>query len=202
MRVALCIALAPEGSEGRATQFLMKQFDTSREASGTAPITTMEAMRGAHAAMCEKHTRARLVKVLQSLSPADLQGIVADESSMGQRIRRQAKAWLRSDSLVHWVGVQNRKGLAPTGRVLWAHCHIPADPGAAGTNPPSELLPFKPLTRRQRQWLRRWTRRHRLLRGSFKQGPALPLDTMRKKAIAIAQKSGQAPHNMPTLLFP
>ena len=51
MQVALCIALAPKGGEGKATQFLMKQLDTSRESSGTAPRTVMEAMLGAHAAI-------------------------------------------------------------------------------------------------------------------------------------------------------
>ena len=195
MRVALCIVAHEHGGYEKAVQFLASHRvgasnnDEYPLAEGPANIS---GAAGLAVAMAER----RLKAVERSLSPSDMQGITEDPSSLGRTARRQAHEWLRNECLVHWVSRQNTKGLAVPGRALWEHREGPQVRGTSSSVLAGGPSIGGPLTKGQKQWLRRWTRRNHMHRGRFQQGPALPLEAMRRKDGTASTKNDQAPDEM------
>jgi hypothetical protein len=135
-------------------------------------------------------------RVVRSLSPACLEAFEADRTAGAMRRRRRAQGWLRSVRLVRWIGQVNAKGLAPTARSVLEQAGRPhaADP-AGGGGPVGSALRAT-----EKQWLRRWARRHGVVRGRFKQGPGLTLETLRGKALGrLEMWRGEAPKMGPVV---
>ena len=100
-----------------------------------------------------------------------------------------AQAWLRDNGLREWVYGQNKdKGVAPANEHVWKQNIAWLAKDDAGA-----LRPEQPPRWRRRQinqWVQRWASRSRVLRGTFKDGERLPLETLRAKAL------GQTPSNL------
>ena len=97
------------------------------------------------------------------------------------RHRAMAKAWLRDNGLRDWVQCQNKeKGVAPANEHVWKQNIDLVTQDGTGALRPDKSPRWK---RRQiNQWVLRWARRSRVLRGTFKDGERLPLKTLRAKA--------------------
>ena len=91
------------------------------------------------------------------------------------------KVWLRDNGLRDWVYGQNKgKGVTPANEHLWKENIVWVAKDDTGALRP-ENSPW--WTRGQiNPWILRWARRSRVLRGAFKDGDRLPLDTLRAKA--------------------
>ena len=96
---------------------------------------------------------------------------------------KRARSFTQEWRLHEWVLKQNEVGgQAPCGPQLWA-----AWRGlAAGASNVREGLIAAPhgISRRGKQWVRRWARRWRLLRGRPRPGPALTVEQLQAKVTA------------------
>ena len=93
--------------------------------------------------------------------------------------QHRAQSFRAEHRLREWVRRQNEKGLTPSGRATFE--------AYQRMQTPEEGAPREPSATRSRsyrssvQWIRRWYRRHGLIKGQFKAGSALSLKAMRDK---------------------
>ena len=94
----------------------------------------------------------------------------------------KAKAWLRDSGLRDWVHGQNKnKGVAPAKEDVWKQSIASFASDDAGAFRPGKRPWWK---RRQiNEWVLRLAHRSHVLRGAFKDGERLPLETLRAKAL-------------------
>ena len=93
-----------------------------------------------------------------------------------------AKAWLRDQGLRDWVHGQNKnKGVAPANEHLWKENMSWLDKDHTGALRPDRPAGWK--CRQVNQWILRWARRSRVLRGAFKDAECLPVKTLRAKVV-------------------
>ena len=124
----------------------------------------------------------QLREEVESLTDYTKALLVEPPTKRGKLALEEACKFLKEQRLFQWVRAQNRsKGLAPSYAALWrqwAHategefpdaCHDPV--GLARTG--------KTKAQRLRRWARRWI----VVRGCYKPGPRLELDSLRSKAI-------------------
>lgn len=136
------------------------------------------APEASRARMCEPCTVSEMSSA-NDASPDSGEGV---RGWSKERARNFAREW----RLHEWVLKQNETGgQAPCGPQLWA-----AWRGlAAGANNIPEGLVAAPhgMSRRGKQWVRRWARRWRLLRGRPRPGPALTVEQLRAKVTGRAR---------------
>ena len=103
----------------------------------------------------------------------------------GKMALAEACKFVREKRLFDWVRDQNsRTGLAPSYSALWRQWADETDsPDPDATRTRSAELPTvqKHRTQRMRRWARRWV----VIRGCYKPGPRLDLDTLRSKATCV-----------------
>ena len=94
----------------------------------------------------------------------------------------QANAWLRDHGLRDWVYGQNaNKGIAPANEHVWNENMAWLAKDVTGALRPERTPKWK---RRQiNQWVLRWATRSRVLRGAFKDGERLSVETLRAKVV-------------------
>ena len=117
LRVALCVALAVDGGKEKAVCFLVSESGQKLQPSSAHPCS-MIAEGQAAGEDWEDKARRRLSTLLQSLSPADLESIVQEDTAVGKRTRGQAEVWLRSQSMVDWVVFCGRRDRRTDQKVL------------------------------------------------------------------------------------
>ncbi len=110
---------------------------------------------------------------------------LTSESRTTQCRLLRAKAYVDGMALGNWVAEQNSKALAPSGpSVLDAHSSLAVSlPGAPL---PATTGGARAGRRVGKNWLQRWTRRHKLERGLFRFGSSLTQAEMRTKALLAA----------------
>ena len=101
---------------------------------------------------------------------------------LGIDIWQQLKVGCETNGLRDWVYRQNtEKGVAPAAEHVWTENMTWLAKDHTGALRPEKRPRWK---RRQRnQWVLRWAHRSRVLRGTFKNGERLPLETLRAKAV-------------------
>ena len=93
-----------------------------------------------------------------------------------------AKAWLRDNGLRDWVYSQNKnKGIAPANDLVWKQSIARLAKDDPGALRPEKRPRWK--RRQVNQWVLRWANRARVLRGAFKDGERLPLETLQAKVV-------------------
>lgn len=93
-----------------------------------------------------------------------------------------ATAWLRDAGLRDWVYNQNKdKGVAPANEHVWKQNMAWVARDVSGTLRPDKRPRWK--RRQVNQWVLRWAHRSRVLKGAFKDGERLPLETLRAKVL-------------------
>ena len=176
--MALDLLVTPAGGDLMAVRFL-RAWAAGRGVSPAGSSESRSAPAAVSAATCGPDAaEAQWRRVCQSLSPSHLAQLEADATPKAQRRRKRMQEWLRSAQLVDWISAQNRKGLAPTARSLLQH----RGQILRGGDVLGEDAITAPVRRREKQWLRRWAVRHSVVRGRFKQGAGLSLETLRVKA--------------------
>ena len=108
--------------------------------------------------------------------------LVKPATKRGRLALAEAGKFLKEKQLFDWVKEQNsRKGLAPSYSALWRQwTHETESQGPEACD--DEL--GRPRDQKQRtQRVRRWARRWIVIRGCYKPGPRLDLETLRGKAI-------------------
>ena len=93
---------------------------------------------------------------------------------------KKARSFLDGRQLKAWLKVQNKKGLAPTTKVLSQA--LGANAAAAGRTAALGSHPDRRKRKAFKDWVRRWSAREGVTRGRFKVGPGLSLATAREKA--------------------
>ena len=121
---------------------------------------------------------------VESLTDYTRDLLVKPPTKRGKMALAEACTFVREKRLFDWVRDQNsRKGLAPSYSALWrqwAHERESQDHDACLDQfgrPRSQ----KHRTQRMRRWARRWI----VIRGCYKPGPRLDLDTLRSKATCV-----------------
>ena len=127
----------------------------------------------------------------EALSTETRELLINPLSARGLRALRDARKFLAESSLYSWVRAQNKnKGLAPSNGALWMQW--------SGQDANSDIAARAKTRRSRSQWLGRWGRRWSVMRGRFKQGDRLPLETLRAKArnltLPAPQKVTPRPH--------
>ena len=117
----------------------------------------------------------------EALSTETRELLINPLSARGLRALRDARKFLAESSLYSWVRAQNKnKGLAPSSGALWRQW--------SGQDANSDIAARAKTRRSRSQWLGRWGRRWSVMRGRFKQGDRLPLETLRAKARKVAHQ--------------
>ena len=131
----------------------------------------------------EENAHRRWATLTQSRSPAELESFLHEDTEVSKTNGGLAIAWLGNQSMVDCIGMHSKNGFPPSGGLMSAPRKTGATNSASRKNAFAELNCTGPFCRSQRQRIRRWTRRHRLLRGRLLQGTTLALDTLQKKAM-------------------
>ena len=122
---------------------------------------------------------------VESLTDYTKDLLVKPATKRGKLALAEAWKFVKEKRLFDWVKEQNsRKGLAPSYAALWrqwAHETEGQDPDAALTRSAEPPKAQKHRTQRMRRWARRWI----VVRGCYKPGPRLELETLRSKAICV-----------------
>ena len=129
-----------------------------------------------------------LLEQFNEFSAVDKELMLDENDKQWNKHLATAKAWLRDHGLRDWVYGQNKdKGVAPANEHVWKENRAAVakdDTGALRPEPPPRWK------RRQiNQWVLRWARRSRVLRGAFKNGERLPLEKLRAKALGLLPSS-------------
>ena len=121
---------------------------------------------------------------VESLTDYTKDLLVKPATQRGKLTLAEACKFVREKRLFDWVRDQNsRKGLAPSYSALWrqwAHETESQDPDAC-LDQFGRPRAQKHRTQRMRRWARRWI----VIRGCYKPGPRLDLDTLRSKATCV-----------------
>ena len=192
MDVALRIAVMETGTVHAAAQYVVETLSLAlqpasakvRKVASCAPHAEVDRQ---HA---ETRVRQQLERLLASIPASALQGLKESASKSAQQKHKTAKAFIRDQALLRWVRDVNMLGWAPTGRELLAAWEGHENPVPGSSSKHVVDAPPRPLTRRTQQQLRRWVRKHRLVRGRFPTGMRLPEETMQNKAGGRAEKRG------------
>ena len=130
----------------------------------------------------EEWTAKHLLNQFNEFNPVE-KGLMLDatDKKWGRHLAT-AKAWLRDQGLRDWVHDQNKnKGVAPANEHLWKENMSWRDKDHTGALRPDRPAGWK--CRQVNQWILRWARRSRVLRGAFKDGERLPVKTLRAKVV-------------------
>ena len=109
------------------------------------------------------------------------ESLLKPASKTGERAISAATKYLTENSLFQWTHEQNsEKGLAPSYGALWRRysLELRRQPSTLEVEPAA--CPAR--AKHQRQRMRRWSRRWRVVQGRYKAGLRLPLETLRQKA--------------------
>ena len=121
---------------------------------------------------------------VESLTDYTKDLVVKPATKRGKLALAEAWKFVKEKRLFEWVKDQNsRKGLAPSYAALWrqwAHEAESQDPDAC-----HDPVGLARTGKTRRQYMRRWARRWIVVRGCYKPGPRLDLDTLRSKAICV-----------------
>ena len=125
-------------------------------------------------------TEARIADEFNKFTPQEKEQMVDPKNKAWSKHLTSAKGWLRDTSLRDWVLNQNKdKGVAPVNDDVWKQKKAMGSKENTGALRPEQCPRWK---RRQiNQWILRWARRSRVLRGAFKDGERLPLETLQAK---------------------
>ena len=101
--------------------------------------------------------------------------------------------YLNEHSLFQWTHKQNtEKGLAPSYGALWRQYSLELKRQPSRLEEEPDAPPAK--EKHQRQRMRRWSRRWRVVQGRYKAGLRLPLETLREKATVDSEYDPKNPH--------
>ena len=121
---------------------------------------------------------------VESLTDHTKEVLVKPATKQGKLALAEAWKFVKEKRLFEWVKDQNRrKGLAPSYAALWrqwAHEAESQDPDAC-----HDPVGLARTGKTRRQYMRRWARRWIVVRGCYKPGPRLDLDTLRNKATCV-----------------
>ena len=126
-------------------------------------------------------TEQHLLNQFNELTTLEKELMMDANNKEWNRYVASAHAWLRDNGLRDWVHGQNKdKGVAPANEHVWKQNLSLVSKDDTGTLRPEK----RPRWRRRQinQWVLRWARRSRVLRGAFKDGERLPLGKLRAKA--------------------
>ena len=118
---------------------------------------------------------------MRTLMQSEKDLLLKPTSRLGERAVSAATKYLNEHSLFQWTHKQNsEKGLAPSYGALWRQysLELKRQPSRLGEEPDAPPAREK----HQRQRMRRWSRRWRVVQGRYKAGLRLPLETLRAKA--------------------
>ena len=118
---------------------------------------------------------------MRTLMQSEKDLLLKPTSRLGERAVSAATKYLNEHSLFQWTHKQNsEKGLAPSYGALWRQysLELKRQPSRLGEEPDAPPAREK----HQRQRMRRWSRRWRVVQGRYKAGLRLPLETPRQKA--------------------
>ena len=107
--------------------------------------------------------------------------LVKPATKRGRMALAEAETFLKEKQLFKWVKEQNsQKGLAPSYSALWRQWtqETESPSQAACDDDVGRPRDQKQRTQRMRRWARRWI----VIRGCYKPGPRLDLETLRGKA--------------------
>ena len=130
----------------------------------------------------QEWTDKHLLHQFNELTTLEKESMMDANNKDWSRYVASAHAWLRDNGLREWVYGQNKeKGVAPANEHVWKQNVTLVSKDDTGTLRPEK----QPRWRRRQinQWVLRWARRSRVLRGTFKDGERLPLATLQAKAV-------------------
>ena len=132
-----------------------------------------------HAAAPQRAEELR--QAMSTMTASAKESLLKPASKTGERAISAATKYLSENSLFQWTHEQNsEKGLAPSYGALWRRysLELRRQPSMLEVEPAA--CPAR--AKHQRQRMRRWSRRWRVVQGRFKAGLRLPLETLRQKA--------------------
>ena len=125
-------------------------------------------------------TETHLVNEFDKFNTGEKEQMVDPACKAWSKHLESAQGWLRDNGLREWVFSQNKdKGVAPVNDDVWKQKIAMVNKDDIGA-----LRPDKPPRWKRRQinqWILRWARRSCVLRGAFKDGERLPLETLQAK---------------------
>ena len=132
-----------------------------------------------HAAAPQRAEQLR--QAMSTMTESAKESLLKPASKTGERAISAATKYLTENSLFQWTHEQNsEKGLAPSYGALWRRysLELQRQPSTLEVEPDA----FPAREKHQRQRMRRWSRRWRVVQGRYKAGLRLPLETLRQKA--------------------
>ena len=140
------------------------------------------------------HRRAEQLRhEMSTLIESAKELLLKPTSKLGERAVSAATKYLNEHSLFQWTHKQNtEKGLAPSYGALWRQYSLELKRQPSRLEEEPDAPPAK--EKHQRQRMRRWSRRWRVVQGRYKAGLRLPLETLREKATVDSEYDPKNPH--------
>ena len=126
-------------------------------------------------------SQEQLREKMNTLTETEKEQLLRPTTIQGERAVAAATKFLAERSLFAWVQKQNtEKGLAPSYAALWRQFAHEVDHERIRLQGEPDAPPASDKHKRQR--MQRWSRRWRVVKGRYKAGLRLPLETLRQKA--------------------